>query len=160
MYDGMDLLSKLPLKGDSAIPVVISYPVGVSVKPTGSYGSHQLRQYLDSVGSDLLPRSTSISKVSINVLRSDRRLTGAKEQSLSQWLPEADAYTAELIRLEGRGDSTGGRCSRCLDNLCDGLGIRCQDCYDQGLYCISCCVYIHSTHPFHRIQVCTMSEFC
>ena len=75
MYDGMDLLSKLPLKGDSAIPVVISYPVGVSVKPTGSYGSHQLRQYLDSIGSDLLPRNTSHSKASTTVLRSYEKLT-------------------------------------------------------------------------------------
>ena len=156
--DGVGLLDKLPHKGGSAIPLVVSYPVEAYMKPTVSYGSHQLRQYLGSIGSDLLPRSTSPSKVSTIVLRSDEKITWAKMESFSQWFLKADAYTAELIRFEGRGDSTDGRCSRCLDTLCDGLGIHCQDCYDEGLYCVTCCVYIHSCHPFHRIQVCTVEQ--
>ena len=36
------------------------------------------------------------------------------------------------------------------------MGLRCQDCYGGGLYCVGCCLEIHSRHPFHRIQVCWM----
>ena len=130
----------------------------VTGKLIGHHGPHQLREYLASVGSDFLPRSTSTSKASIIVLQSQRETnlkTGIKSEAFSQWLPEANTYIAEIIRSEGRGDSTDGRCSRCLDSLCDGRGIRCLDCHDQGLYCVNCCVFIHSCHPFHRIEVCT-----
>ncbi|KAI1782385.1 hypothetical protein LXA43DRAFT_905935, partial [Ganoderma leucocontextum] len=62
-----------------------------------------------------------------------------------------NTYIAELLRLEGRGDFTGGCCLRCSTFL-SGLGLRCDDCHDLGLYCVACCLEIHVKEPVHRLQ--------
>ena len=160
-YHGPKLLAMAPHHDYYASPLVSTSPLEVSVNMHESYGSNELREYLASIGSGLLPRSTGTSNVSIpglfNKCDTDF-VTGTKAESFSQWLPQADSYIAELIRSEGRGETTNGRCSRCLDSLYDGLGIHCEDCYDQGLYCVNCCIFIHSCHPFHRIKVCTTKQ--
>ncbi|EJF60372.1 hypothetical protein DICSQDRAFT_62834, partial [Dichomitus squalens LYAD-421 SS1] len=76
-----------------------------------------------------------------------------------QWLPHADDYMAELIRLEGRGDDISHQCGQCCDLLPDGTGLRCEDCHHHGLYCVHCCVEIHSDLPLHHIKRWTKSHF-
>ena len=160
-HDDTQLLDTLTHDNYHGAPLVSVTPLEVSVKLDGSYGSQKLRQYLRHAGSNLLARSTCTPEASLPAFLNQRLtnlFTGAKVEPFSQWLSYADTYIAELIRSEGRGDSTDGRCNRCLESLCDGLGIRCEDCYDQGLLCTNCCVYVHSRHPFHRIKVCTTNR--
>ena len=64
----------------------------------------------------------------------------------------ANRYVDELLRLEGRGDWMA-LCGGCSGALPGGLGLRCDDCHDLGLYCVPCCVEAHLRHPLHRIQV-------
>ncbi|KAI1788553.1 hypothetical protein LXA43DRAFT_894496 [Ganoderma leucocontextum] len=44
------------------------------------------------------------------------------------------------------------RCIGCSVRLYRGVGLRCDDCDDQGLYCVPCCMEAHLRHPLHRIQ--------
>ena len=157
-HEDTQLLDTLTHNNHHGAPLVSITPLEVTVKLDGGCCSHKLRQYLRHAGSNLLTRSTCTPEASLPALLNQRLtnlFTGAKAESFSHWLSYADTYIAELIRSEGRGDSTDGRCNRCLESLSDGLGIRCEDCYDQGLLCSNCCVYVHSRHPFHRIKVCT-----
>ncbi|KAI0702837.1 hypothetical protein C8T65DRAFT_709367 [Cerioporus squamosus] len=68
-----------------------------------------------------------------------------------QWLPEADAYLDELMRLEGRGSYTENGCA-CGTK--DAAAVyRCEDCCDLRLYCKTCTVASHAAHPLHRIRL-------
>ncbi|KIY44109.1 hypothetical protein FISHEDRAFT_51740, partial [Fistulina hepatica ATCC 64428] len=67
------------------------------------------------------------------------------------WLPLADDYLSELLRLDGRGDAVAG----CVNPTCAGSGVGeycCLTCFGEGLYCHSCCVELHCSRPLCRIQ--------
>ncbi|KAI1784423.1 hypothetical protein LXA43DRAFT_901675 [Ganoderma leucocontextum] len=61
-------------------------------------------------------------------------------------------YLWESLRLEGRGDFMDGKCAGCSNALPDGLGVRCDDCEDCGVYCIGCCFSGHKCLPLHRMK--------
>lgn len=65
------------------------------------------------------------------------------------WRAERGLFLQELIRLEARGTSTGGRCELCRK---DGL-YRCVDCHAVQLLCEGCMNRVHSFHPLHVIEV-------
>ncbi|KAI0750098.1 hypothetical protein C8Q80DRAFT_1219017 [Daedaleopsis nitida] len=73
----------------------------------------------------------------------------AGDNPVLQWIPEADAYLAELLRLEGRGDFTTGVCQCGGDAL---ARYRCDDCADVRLHCEACVLSLHRDHPLHRIK--------
>ena len=70
---------------------------------------------------------------------------------MTQWVPEADAYLDELLRLEGRGEFADFPC------LCGAAAseavYRCDDCTDCRMYCQACILASHAAHPLHRIKV-------
>ncbi|KAI0682359.1 hypothetical protein C8T65DRAFT_597017, partial [Cerioporus squamosus] len=66
------------------------------------------------------------------------------------WSHHVDEYLAELLRLEGRGEHTGGCCTRCGQA---GAGIyRCDDCANTSMFCAGCIVADHVSNPLHRIK--------
>ena len=69
-----------------------------------------------------------------------------------QWLTEVDAYLAEFLRLEGRGDFIKEPCRGCGTDL-KVSGFRCRDCHDLAMYCQTCIVNVHAPNPLHRVQV-------
>ncbi|KAJ2989457.1 hypothetical protein NUW54_g8777 [Trametes sanguinea] len=73
----------------------------------------------------------------------------AGERPLLRWIPEIGAYLAELLRLEGRGDFTDGKCTQCGN--CSAT-YRCEDCSGGALLCALCIVEGHCKQPLHRIQ--------
>ncbi|KAI0693247.1 hypothetical protein C8T65DRAFT_699285 [Cerioporus squamosus] len=73
----------------------------------------------------------------------------AGDRPLLQWIGEAGAYLAELLRLEGRGKYSQGLCP-C--GLAEGT-YQCKDCHDVRLHCKVCLVAAHVAHPMHRIQM-------
>ncbi|KAI1783648.1 hypothetical protein LXA43DRAFT_903117, partial [Ganoderma leucocontextum] len=76
-----------------------------------------------------------------------------------RWLPHLDHYAVEVLRLQGRGDIVEYTCGRCSEHLIDGVGFRCDDCFDTRLCCKECCVALHSRLPLHRIQHWTGNHF-
>ncbi|KAI1784325.1 hypothetical protein LXA43DRAFT_901839, partial [Ganoderma leucocontextum] len=74
-------------------------------------------------------------------------------------LRHANSYLPEVMRLEGRGDFISDVCCGCHDVLNEGHGLRCDDCHDLALYCMTCCIAIHERHPLHRIRRWTGSCF-
>jgi len=40
-------------------------------------------------------------------------------------------------------------CKRCTTKVAE---FRCLDCFGQGPFCHSCCLEVHSSHPFHSIE--------
>ncbi|TFK80129.1 hypothetical protein K466DRAFT_504425 [Polyporus arcularius HHB13444] len=63
---------------------------------------------------------------------------------------EAGAFLNELLRLEGRGAYTADMCSCGQTNA---VAIyRCEDCADVRLYCKTCTLASHQSHPLHRIK--------
>jgi hypothetical protein len=58
-------------------------------------------------------------------------------------------FLEELIRLEGRGIFTDGKCE-----LCRKVGVyRCVDCLAVQFLCTGCMSRVHSFNPFHVIEV-------
>ncbi|KAI0712134.1 hypothetical protein C8Q76DRAFT_693826 [Earliella scabrosa] len=74
----------------------------------------------------------------------------AGDRPLTQWVPEADTYLDELLRLEGRGDFIDVGCP-CGAEGCEAV-YRCEDCADRQLYCQPCILASHASHPLHRIK--------
>ncbi|KAI1790617.1 hypothetical protein LXA43DRAFT_70991 [Ganoderma leucocontextum] len=103
-------------------------------KLEAQYDINHIYHYLSSVESDLLQQT---------------RIT--TDRSVQRWLRHANSYLPELMRLEGRGDFTSDVCCGCHDVLNKGYGLRCDDCHDRALYCITCCLAIHERHPLHRV---------
>ncbi|KAG2144236.1 hypothetical protein DEU56DRAFT_937900 [Suillus clintonianus] len=77
-----------------------------------------------------------------------RRKQMAADNPILVWKEERDTYLAELIRLDGRGDSSSDVCGEC----CAPAQFRCLDCDDLQLYCRGCTVANHLRSPTHRIQ--------
>ncbi|KAG1720353.1 uncharacterized protein EDB91DRAFT_1240417 [Suillus paluster] len=81
-----------------------------------------------------------------NVLGDDEALPQRRRQMAAG---ERDTYLAELIRLDGRSDSSSNVCGEC----CAHAQFRCLDCDNLQLYCRGCTVANHSWSPTNRIQV-------
>ncbi|KAI0684667.1 hypothetical protein C8T65DRAFT_712959 [Cerioporus squamosus] len=78
------------------------------------------------------------------------RARTASDRPLLLWSHHVDEYLAELLRLEGRGEHTGGCCTRCGQA---GAGIyRCDDCANTSMFCAGCIVADHVSNPLHRIK--------
>jgi hypothetical protein len=58
-------------------------------------------------------------------------------------------FLAELMRLEGRGIYTNGRCELCPQ---DGA-YRCLDCHAVQFLYADCLSRIHCFNPLHRLEV-------
>ncbi|RDX43071.1 hypothetical protein OH76DRAFT_1458528 [Lentinus brumalis] len=72
----------------------------------------------------------------------------AGDRPILQWAAEAEAFLAELLRLEGRGDYNTPFCH------CGAHGplFRCEDCHDVRLHCQQCILGAHDAHPLHRLR--------
>lgn len=61
-----------------------------------------------------------------------------------------DKYLAELMRNEGRGDSTVDLCYHCEA----GIPLYCcMDCFAEDLVCEECCKELHRDCPLDIIEV-------
>ncbi|KAF8182182.1 hypothetical protein K438DRAFT_1600936, partial [Mycena galopus ATCC 62051] len=79
---------------------------------------------------------------------------------LLTWIPLADEYLAELIRLEGRGNVCTTHCPTCPDTVPVAVPLyRCKDCDVRDLFCNNCCVLAHVRNPLHRIERWNDSHF-
>lgn len=112
-----------------------------------------LQHYLVSVESDLFRQSRAIAVRAVGLKPGLFSRYTLKDKGVLGWLAHIDSYLAEMMRLEGRGRYIDDKCGGCREVLRHGLGLRCDDCHDRGLYCLACCVINHLRHPFHRIQV-------
>ncbi|EMD36395.1 hypothetical protein CERSUDRAFT_18702, partial [Gelatoporia subvermispora B] len=75
---------------------------------------------------------------------------------LLEWLPDIDAWLAEMIRLEGRGQFSADLCPKCHNNPAT---FRCEDCHDLQLYCKGCSVEMHRHSPLHRLREWACNRF-
>jgi hypothetical protein len=81
-------------------------------------------------------------------------------------MPFRDEYLDECNRLEGRGNPSARQCLGCQSIEPSFRGeatLRCEDCWGGQLFCKTCCLEQHRTHPLHRIKVCNtipLSFYC
>ncbi|KAF8176561.1 hypothetical protein BJ912DRAFT_1024344 [Pholiota molesta] len=74
-----------------------------------------------------------------------------QDNPLLLWVPYIDRYVEELLRLEGRGDSSDA--DSCASSNCLSAPMyRCTDCQDARMFCSACIVAHHQSLPYHRIQ--------
>ncbi|EMD37240.1 hypothetical protein CERSUDRAFT_29195, partial [Gelatoporia subvermispora B] len=78
------------------------------------------------------------------------------DHPLREWIPDIDAWLAEMIRLEGRGEFRADCCPKCHANPAI---YRCQDCQDLELYCKGCSLELHRRSPLHRISAWVTNRF-
>ncbi|KAF8214216.1 hypothetical protein K438DRAFT_1956307 [Mycena galopus ATCC 62051] len=84
----------------------------------------------------------------------------SSDRPLLTWIPLADEYLAELIRLEGRGNVCTTHCPTCPDTVPVAVPLyRCKDCDVRDLFCNNCCVLAHVRNPLHRIERWNDSHF-
>ena len=62
---------------------------------------------------------------------------------------DREIFLEELMRHEGQGVFTDGRCELCRD---DGV-YCCVDCLGVHFQCAGCISRVHSFNPFHTIEV-------
>ncbi|KAJ7754133.1 hypothetical protein B0H14DRAFT_2405084 [Mycena olivaceomarginata] len=73
---------------------------------------------------------------------------------LREWTPLQDEYLAEFVRLNGRGDVCLTHCPTCLPSAPrETPHYRCVDCDIPDLFCKSCIVRAHASHPLDRIEL-------
>ncbi|KAF7321643.1 CxC2 domain-containing protein [Mycena kentingensis (nom. inval.)] len=66
---------------------------------------------------------------------------------------QRDRYLRIMLWTHGRGTAPVV-CPRCSNSQVPALH-RCSECFDDRLYCATCCVEVHKTNPLHRIEVWT-----
>ncbi|KAJ3831646.1 hypothetical protein F5878DRAFT_647455, partial [Lentinula raphanica] len=95
-----------------------------------------------------VPDSSQVTNVeeliSIAAVKARRRYL-TSDQPLLEWRAHADDYLAEMIRVEGRGDSNVERC--CLCEQEKTALFRCMECFSEDLICEDCCREKHEDRP-------------
>ncbi|TDL23120.1 hypothetical protein BD410DRAFT_721379 [Rickenella mellea] len=73
---------------------------------------------------------------------------------MREWVPLRDEYLQELLRLEGGGDCSLFKCSKCSCRLTipGASPFRCDDCFNGVVTCSGCCLKAHEQLPLHRIK--------
>ena len=125
-------------------------PLKISDPGLHQNDGHDFRHF-DAIDKDLLP-----SNGDQVWSRYEFDCCTAHDMSL-QAPSSAERYVDELLRLEGRG-GWNASCGGCPVVLHGGVGLRCDDCHDLGLYCVACCLRAHRQHPLHRIKVSYLGE--
>ncbi|KAJ3818660.1 hypothetical protein F5880DRAFT_1625934 [Lentinula raphanica] len=75
-----------------------------------------------------------------------------KDQPLLEWRAHADSYLAEMIRIEGQGDSSIQRCGVCEREEKEAL-FRCMECFSEDLLCEDCCREKHEDRPLDVVEL-------
>ncbi|TRM55258.1 hypothetical protein BD626DRAFT_553106 [Schizophyllum amplum] len=81
-----------------------------------------------------------------------RKYYQTADEPLRTFIPYADEYVEEFVRLDGRGSAADQPCPTCpLDEAGSAL-YRCTGCMGISMYCASCIVQNHGKRPFCAIE--------
>lgn len=104
----------------------------------------------DCLGGEGISESYFSTKASSShILSNDSGSFSRQDNPLLSWATERDTFLDELIRLEGWGMFTDGKCE-----LCSKAGeYRCVDCLGVQILCKHCITGVHAFNPLHVIEV-------
>lgn len=81
------------------------------------------------------------------------------DRVLWDWNDKKELWLDELLRLEGFCMSPLDECERCHSTEPDTKPeYQCQDCFAARFVCRRCCLLDHESHPYHRIQVSSITN--